>query len=227
MRHLPLLATTLALSGCFGLQENVSTDTGLLMDSDGWADQAGTPTDVALTGKLYVIAPDDLTLVDPPGLNELFHSALSQNVLVYIADESESSLTLELSLAGSDGKQNPCEVVRTLPEAEWQNPAFSAGPGEMDVSFGGQPAKLRHLTVAGTFDEYAFNWRDGTLVAQLDARELTSALAGADACDLVANVGGACEACDDGEVQCITLRFEDVVAAQSNASYDDSPTCPD
>ncbi len=217
----------LSLSGCFGLQNNVTSETGVFGDSGmsaALADSA-TPTTVALSGKLYVIAPADLNLVDPAGLNDLFHAALKDNVLVYVAQESQTSLTLDLSLAGSDGKQNPCEKVRTLPTAQWENPTFVAGPGEMDVSFAGTPATLRHLTVSGTFDQYAFNWRDGSLTAQLDGRELSSALGGADACTLVANAGGSCEACDDGVVACVTLTFAGVVASQSNDSYDTSPTC--
>ena len=85
---------------------------------------------------------------------------------------------------------------------------------------------MRHLTVTGTFDEYAFNWRDGTLSAQLDARELSAALGATDACELVANVGGSCEACDDGAVECITLQFADVMAAQSNEGFNPNPSCP-
>lgn len=222
-RSLLLLVTLGSISGCFGLQNNVSADTAFGDTSSGQF--ASTPTEVDLAGKLYVIAPSDLHLVEPAGLDTLFHEALKQNVLVYVADESSDTLGLQIVLASSDGTQDPCQDVRSLPDATWQNPTFDAGPGEVAVSFGGEPASLRHLRVTGTFDEYAFNWRDGTLSAQLDARELTAALGGADACELVENVGGACEACDDGAMQCITLRFEDVVAAQTNAAFDPTPTC--
>lgn len=228
MRSSFLLVTSLfGLGGCFGLQTNTSTETGLLDTGydEAAEGQDAPPTDVELAGKLYVVAPSDLTLVEPPGLDALFHEALNQNVFVYVADESASSLTLQLALAASDGSQNPCETVRTLPDAAWQNPEFSVGSGELEVSFAGHPATLRHIAISGTFDEYAFNWRDGTMSAQLDARELTDALGGEDACELVANVGGACEACEDGAIQCVTLRFEDVMGAQSNVDFDPTPTC--
>ena len=93
---LPLVASALALSGCLGLQDNISTDTGLLVDSgaagEQAADEGGTPTEVDLAGKLYVIAPADLVLVEPAGLNDLLHTALTQNVLMYVADESWADL---------------------------------------------------------------------------------------------------------------------------------------
>ena len=170
-------------------------------------------------------AAEELHLTQPAGLDTLFHDALKQNVLFYVGDESDETLGLQITLAAADGSQDPCQTVRTLPDADWNNPTFSAGPGELAVSFGGQAASLRHLTVTGTFDEFASTWRDGTLSTQVDARELAAALGGVDACELVANVGGACEACDDGAMQCITLEFSDVSAAQTNANFTPTPTC--
>ena len=49
-----------------------------------------------------------------------------------------------------------------------------AGPGELVTSFGGHDATFRDLEIAGVFDEYGFAWTDGTLVAQLDTRELAA-----------------------------------------------------
>lgn len=215
-------------AGCFGLQSNVvALDSGSLDTGGGTApeEESAPAMEEDLTGALYVIAPDDLTVTEPAGVDALLHDSLTQNVLMYVADASESELVLDLSLAGADGRQDPCERVRELPVAAWRNPVFAAGPGEMDVSFGGQPAVLRHLTLSGTFDEDASGWHSGTMTTQLDSRELSAALGGADACELLAAMGTDCSACDDGTDACFTLVFDDVQAARSSSSYDPTPTC--
>lgn len=215
-------------AGCFGLQDNMpeldsAADTGGGGTSP--EEESSPAVEADLTGALYVIAPDDLTVTEPAGVDALLHESLNQNVLMYVADASSSSLSLDLSLAGADGRQDPCERVRELPVAEWDNPVFYAGPGEMDVSFGGQPAVLRHLTLSGTFDADAQAWHSGTMTTQLDSRELSAALGGADACELLAAMGTECGPCDDGTDACFTLVFDDVQAARSSSSYDTTPTC--
>lgn len=216
--------------GCaVGLQANFATDTGGLDDTGRPAraesGSEATPTEADLTGRMYVIRPADLTLVEPPGLDALLHEALVQDVFVYVGDEATSTLRLQVALAATDGQQDPCQDVRTLPEAHWQNPIFDAGPGELEVSFAGNAAWLRYLTVTGTFDQDGRAWNEGTLSAQLDARELAAALAGEDACEMIANLGGECGLCDDGAKQCVTLEFEDVRAEQSSVAFDPTPSC--
>lgn len=223
-----LLAATLStLGGCsYGLTmaPGGAFDTGGLAGDvpDDGVSTEDARTAVSVEGKLYAISPDDLTVVEPAGLDPIFEQVLTRDVLVYVEDETTDTLVLDVALAGSDGRQDPCEAVRQFPPAAWHtNPSFEAGPGELTTSFGGQPASLRHLGFAGTFDEYAFQWRDGTLDAQLDTRELQAAIPEErDLCGLVEDLGGECSACDDGEIACFDLRIEDIVAEMVDGSFD-------
>lgn len=211
--------------GLSGVQDDGSGATDGTADdgtgNDGTSDEDAR-TQVSVEGKLYAISPDDLTVVEPAGLDPLFGQILTRDVLVYVEDETADTLTLDVALAGTDGGQDPCEAVRQFPPAAWHtNPSFEAGPGELTTSFGGQPATLRHLEFAGTFDAYAFQWREGTLDAQLDTRELRAALPEeADLCGLVEDLGGACTACDDGEEACFALRIQDIVAEMVDGTFD-------
>lgn len=234
MRLLLAAALTLPLSACSygltGATDEAPFDTGGLAADPGTpddeaaatGDEEAAPTAVEVEGKLYAISPDDLTVMEPAGLDAVFDEVLTRDVLVYVEDETSETLMLDVALAGADGRQDPCEAVRQFPAADWsRNPVFEAGPGELATSFGGQPATFRHLQLGGTFDEYAFAWREGTLSAQLDTRELQAALPREDdLCGLVEDLGGACEPCDDGEEACFALRLEDIVAELVDGSFE-------
>ena len=238
MRSFPLVSSLLlALTGCnFGLTmetglggvdaplDGGDTDAGSGPDAQSEAD-ALPETAVELTGKLYGIPPASMNVTEPPGLNGIFDQVLDRPVLVYIEDETSSTLQLDVALAGTDGRQDPCEAVRRFPEGDWsENPVFDVGPGELTTSFGGHPATFRHLELSGVFDEYAFAWRDGTLDAQLDTRELAPALPGVDdLCGMVEALGGTCTACDDGEELCFELRIEGIIADMVDDDFEVEP----
>jgi hypothetical protein len=225
---LRVLAALALLPGCsFGL--TAVSDVDVVDVSDGGADgpavsddDGPAPTAVDLDGRLYAIAPDDLTVVEPAGLDGMFDQVLDRDVLVYVEEESADSIVLDVTLAGPDGLQDPCESVRRFPEGDWrENPVFDVGPGELTTSFGGHAASFRRLRMSGVFDEYAFSWTDGTLAAELDTRELAPALPSVDdLCGLVEELQGACEPCDDGVEACFALRIEGIVAQQLDADFD-------
>lgn len=243
MRALPLVLALAVLPACsFGLTvgpDGVETPDADTPEGNG----PGTPDDeeaevdtlpstaVDLDGKLYAIAPADMHVTEPPGLDALFGEVLTRDVLVYVESESDTSLELAVALAGTAGGQDPCEAVRHFPAGDWtENPVFEVGPGELSTRFGGHPATFRDLELSGVFDEYAFAWRDGTLSAQLDTRELAPALGDMDdLCGLVSELGGECVPCDDGEDACFALRIEDIVAELVEESFDATPDasrCP-
>ena len=192
-------------------------------DGAGDADaDAGLPaTTVALEGQVYRIDPDRMTIVSPPGLDALKESVLERDILAYIDLESNRALGFSVALANTDGEQDDCEVVRAFPNADWTlNPVFEAGPGTIETSFGGQAAQLRNVRFGGVFDEYGFGWTDGTLSAELDGRELGASLGDVDVCELVDALGGACEACGDGERLCFTVEIEDITAVKAEITFD-------
>jgi hypothetical protein len=231
------MACLMAASGCgFGL------DTGLVtpISPPSFADPPGEPqaaddglppTSVALEGRLYTLTAADMRVVQPPGLDGLWERVLTKPLLIYVRGESASALRLEAALGTEAGEQDPCEAVRRFPEADWtENPVFDAGPGTLDTSFGGSAASLRDVRLSGVVDEYGFGWRNGTLDARVDTRELRAALPTFDdLCALVDTLGGDCIACDDGEPLCFELAITEVTAAFSEASFDSTPDtsgCP-
>ncbi len=237
MRALPLVVvTTLVLQGCgFGLTlepEGAVVEDGTEAPdpgddpSGGDAEGLALPaTAVELDGKLYAISPDAMRVTQPPGLDGIFDQVLDRDVLVYVESESSTTLELAVALAGPNGRQDPCEAVRAFPAGDWtENPVFDVGPGSLTTQFGGHPATFRDLALSGVFDEYAFSWREGTLSALLDTRELEPALGDVgDACGLVEDLGGSCVACDDGEPACFELRIEEIVAELVDAPFEVAP----
>ncbi len=193
--------------------------------ADPGTDEAGArPTTVSMESRLYRMEAGDMVVTEPPGLDGLWDQVLSTPLLVYVDRESADSLELVAALAGADGLQNPCEKVRRFPAADWShNPAFAAGPGELDTSFAGHAASFRELQLSGVVDEYAFGWRDGTLDAELDTRELQPALGMNDVCAFVEDLGGSCHSCADGEAACFHVRIEEVQAEYVEADFDVTP----
>lgn len=243
MRVLPLVLGLMPLVGCggFGLSggvEDGALDAGEGLWDDGADDGDGfeapdddgrgevlSETTVALEGRVYAITPAGFRVTEPPGLDALFGEVLDRDVLVFVADETDAALTLNVSLAASDGRQDPCEAVRAFPAGDWtSNPAFEVGPGRLDTSFGGNAASFRDLSLSGIFDADGGAWRYGMLSAMLDTRELAPALGGIDdVCGLVEDLGGACTACSDGEEACFSLVLEDIVADEVPVAYDATP----
>ena len=213
------------LTGCsFGLTPEIDTtlfSTGSgEHDLDGEAESLDS-TDVSLAGRVFRIEPDTMTITEPPGLDALKSKAFERDILVYVESESASKLGLSVALADDAGEQDPCETVRAFPNADWsENPVFEAGPGEIDASFGGQPATLRHVSFSGVFDADGSRWRDGTLVAQLDGRELDGALGDIDVCELVDAMGGACTSCDDGKKLCFAVAINNITATEADIDFD-------
>lgn len=233
------LTLVLSLSGCaFGLETGLSATpipahAGGGVGHDGGAagdapEEDGLPlTSVDLTGRLYSMSAEDMTVTEPPGLAGLWDKVLTTPLLVYVEKETEDELRLDTALANADGSQNLCEKVRQFPDANWrENPVFAAGPGAFDTSFAGSAATVRDVELSGVIDEYGFGWRDGTLDATLDTRELQPALGGiSDVCALVSDLGGDCFACTDGEIACFTLSIEHVTARYVDAEFDVTPEC--
>lgn len=236
MRIRSELAFVLALSvtsGCaFGLDSAIDStlsasggsisDGGSSESGDYDAEDALPETEVGLEGAVYRIVPAEMTITQPPGLDALKERMLERDILVFVSSESSSALGLSVALAAADGGQDVCETVRDFPKADWsQNPVFEAGPGEIEASFGGQPATLREVRFGGVFDEDGSRWREGTMVAQLDGRELLGALGDVDVCSLVDAMGGECEPCSDGKHYCFAVEIENITAKETNIDFNE------
>lgn len=212
----------LAACGAIGLQGAEADAWSALDTGPAWDWEVS----VALTGRTFSIAPENLPLVEPEGLAPLLEGALATRVLVHVDEETADTLALAVTFAAADGYQDPCQPIVRLPDARWTDPAFAAGPTEMTTSFGGHPATLRDVGFTGVFDKWGVGWTEGTLDATLDAREVDPALPeGLTTCALLDDLGGACAACEDGEPACVTLRFEGVVADLVDVAWERDPVC--
>jgi hypothetical protein len=180
--------------------------------SDSEALRSGTPIDADLVGKLYVIAPDEFLIIEPSGLEALKSEVFATDILIYISDVSSARLQLVMAFAGEDGRQSRCEPVRTIPTADWENPYFHAGPGDVDVNFSGTPARFYDMELSGTFKDNGARWERGEMSMVLDGRELSGSLGGDDACALAERMGGSCIACRDEEERCIPVAIDSIEA---------------
>ena len=235
MRRAPLVHLCLAaafvapLGGCaeFGLWrkshevEAVADTAGDTGPPSGYTDPP--PTDAPVAGRVYSIDPRGLDVVRPAGMEELLRDALDRNLLVYVASESESTLGLAFTLAAAGGGQNECEAVRELPGGRWNNPQFVAGPGDVEVSFQGARVMLHEVEVTGLFTQSGASWT-GSVHALLDVRDIAFALpTDEDACDVVAEMGGDCDLCDDGTQACVRLDFVNVYATEADIPFNPAP----
>lgn len=210
----------IALPGCIGLTSNKGVDsTTTAIGTD-----APPPTEVTLSGLVFGIGPGDFDVTEPAGAGDLVDQLFTYDVLVYVEEQLADSLHLDLSLAGADGFQNPCEPVVELPKAEFDNPTFQSGPADFTARLGGEPVTFHDFLLTGTFDPYAFGWGDGSLSAQFDAAEVDPALPeGLSACELLAGLGSPCVACADGGDRCFSLQLENITATLVSWPFDPTP----
>ena len=215
-----LVCVVLLLPGCIGLTQTKGFDTG----AAALAADTLPPAEVTLEGLVFGIGVGDFDVAEPAGADALVDQLFTYDVLIYVEEELSDSLHLDLSLAGSDGYQNPCEPVVALPKAEFDNPSFQSGPADLPATLGGEPVTLYDFTLTGAFDAYAFGWHAGTLAADFDAREVDPALPeGLLACDLLAGLGSPCRACTDGDVRCFSLELVNIEAALVSWPFDPTP----
>lgn len=209
-------------AGCIGLLEVKAYDTGgTTVGVDG---SGAPPTEVTVQGLLFGVGAGDFDVAEPAGADALVDELFTYDVLIYVEEELSDSLHLDLSLAGADGYQNPCEPVVALPKAEWDNPDFAAGPADFSATLGGEPVTLYDFSLHGQFDTYAFGWHEGGLSANFDAREVNPALPeGLFACELLAGLGSPCVACPDGDPSCFSLELVHIEAELVSWPFDPTP----
>ena len=220
------------LLGChMGLVAVSPVTEGKSGDSWGESGSVGTnnsapPVEVDLTRRLYSIASDDIAIVEPSQMGAVKDQLFTSNLLIYGSDISGDRMQMVMALAGADGQQSRCEPVRSMPTADWsENPYFVVGPGRVETSFGGTPAAFYDFTLSGVFARDGSAWTDGALSMTLDGRELAASLGTNDICPLVESLGGACEACADGNVSCVNLRMTVTRAVEMrDATFDPRET---
>jgi len=211
-----LLAALLLLSACgLGLEP---MDTGALS-----AAQGGDPVSVDLAGRTYAVPLSQVTVLEPAGLQAVLPQVATSDLLFHVSDEATDTLDLVMSMAAADGAQDPCQPVYSLPAAAWRNPELDIQDGTTRIDIAGQPLTLSRLNMQATVSTDGGRWDTAELAAFIDTRDLLggSLPEGTDICGIVENMGGTCEACDDGVEACSWLRME-LQATETDISYDPS-----
>lgn len=209
-------------------------DIGLVASPDDHVVSAGAPGDSAeeveeaaprvqagLAGRTYRVDLTSVQAVQPSGLSALMATSGSDFLLFHVLDESADELSMVVTLAASDGRQNPCEPVQSLPTADWSgNPRFSIERGSVGMRIGGEDVTLYETRLAATVAEDATLFSDGDLEATIDTRELGDALGETDVCELVEAMDGSCTACDDGAVRCVEVILAEIIGVEVNFGFD-------
>lgn len=179
----------------------------------------------SVAGKTYAVNISSGTFVKPAGVGDLLGSALNNNILIGVVDDSNGQLQVEgaISLEGSL-EQDLCSETLVFPEAA----DFSAAPyfeipeGDLTLSIAGITATIYDLNVSGMFAADGSYFGGGELRGNLDARDLVDVIADLvevesadDICGLVAGFGVACEPCSDGEQYCLSVEVVDLVADET------------
>lgn len=193
---------------------DADTDTDTDADADTAAAQHG------LVGRTYVVDLSSANIVSPPRVGALLAAYLTQPILLGV----ESSTETELEMIGALGiedvsppEQDFCLATIDFPTADFTgNPDFAIGPTDISLAVAGSSIDVAGLEVSGTFAADGTYFDDGVVAGSVDTRPLDSLVGGSEGaiCSLVATFGASCEPCSDGEEFCLSLRAEDVYAAE-------------
>lgn len=216
-----------ALVGCGGVglvstkTDGETVEAGADTSSGTSAGDDAPPVEVALLTHTWSVDLGSVSWVAPPGITSLVALSDSTRLLFNVKAESSDSLSFAVSLAAADGGQNPCERVVDLPAARWDNPRWTIDEPSLPLTMGGSPVDVKDAWFSAVVTPDAEEWTDGVLEGTLDARELAPGLgADIDVCQLIADMGGGCVPCDDGDVSCFEVRVEDLWATTLHSSFD-------
>lgn len=179
------------------------------------------PIEEDLTGNVYIVQPDDFRISDPPDLIDYQNLLFNRPMLFYVNDQAQDRLQLSMALAATDGSQDRCQPVRTLPTSDFsENPTFSLGPEELRSSLGDHGLSLYKFTMKATFTDEGSGIRLGTVTAVVRAEDLAPVIPEAD-CSFIEDLGGECHGCPGGTEGCFDLELSALRGRwQSQASFD-------
>lgn len=179
------------------------------------------PIEEDLTGNVYIVQPDDFRISDPPDLIDYQNLLFNRPMLFYVNDQAKNRLQLSMTMAATDGSQDRCQPVRTLPTSDFsENPTFSLGPEELKSSLGDHALSLYKFTMEATFAEEGDSIRMGTIRALVQVDDLVPVIAEAN-CRFIKDVGGECGECPGDAEDCFDLELTALRGRwQAQASFD-------
>lgn len=174
------------------------------------------------------ITSEDIRITEPPGVGGLLGSLIQSQggdieILVGVSayDAEAQELAILGALGTGSGAQDMCTESLNFPvPADFSDGAYMSVSGDLvPITVAGITVNLRDLEIGGTFAPDGSYIQGVSLAGQLDARDLADVAAelGGSLCEVVSGfTSGAvsCEACTDGEVQCLSLRIENIPAEE-------------
>jgi hypothetical protein len=183
------------------------------------------PIEDDLTGYVYLVQQDGFRISEPPDLIDYQNQIFDRPLLFYVNDQADDRLQLSMTRAATDGSQDHCEVVRSLPTGDFStNPTFTLGPDVVKTKFAGTLAPLYRFEMEATVTEEGTSLRLGTITAVSPVEALLSAIPEAD-CSFIEDLGGSCTTCPGGSGDCFDLTLSALRAAwQPELAFDSRET---
>ena len=196
-------------------------------------DLGGTLADgpESLIGKTYAVALGEARFVKPEGVGSLLGGLLTQDILIGITDANATEISMmgALSLEGST-EQDTCEPSIEFPvAADFSGaPFFAIEADELALTVSDFTVGIKDFTLSGDFASDGSYIGGAVLAGLLDARDLVDALVGggileegstaSSVCDLIGAFNVACEPCSDGEVSCLSIHVDQIMADETGTS---------
>ena len=176
---------------------------------------------VALAGRTWRIDLRAAPWADPVGIGEVL--ALNSAPLLLSVTGTQGAVTARIGEDLPDlSHQDWCRPTRAVEAAVADLPHLTvlADPWALTVS--DLTLRLRDARLRTTFaPDGADLWADFS--GTLDTRDVDITDALGDLCDLLESFGGRCDACADGEIACITVRFGPVKGEEISGSVEEVP----
>ncbi|RME25866.1 MAG: hypothetical protein D6798_07965 [Deltaproteobacteria bacterium] len=200
------IAPLFLLAACgLGLEPLTPDELDAGPDSD-----LGDPVTVSLTGRTYAADIAGITVLEPEGLGPLMQETVKGTLLFHVTADRGDQVDLVLTLGDDQGRQDPCTKVYALPSADWTgNPALAIEDGTTRIDIAERPVDLSSLSMVALVRDDGQEWTNTHIRTLVDTRDLQggSLPEGTDVCGLVAELGGECMVCDDGEPVCAVLEL--------------------
>jgi hypothetical protein len=189
----------------------------------------GVTDEAGLVGNTYDIDLAGATFVEPPGVGSILASQIGDIRVLFTMTAASDFAGGTVDIVGAVGEEaggnitvDPCTETLKLTEtqpATWDSAtgALAIGPADLSLSIQGITADIQQLLITGTVKPDGINMAGGVFAGTIDTRPLDGLLddSGEEGaiCDLVEEtVGIPCDDCGGGEMFCLSLRAEDIIA---------------
>mgnify|MGYP007063707210 CR=1 FL=1 len=180
------------------------------------------PYGVAIKGTSYEMVLNEVLVMYPPALQQLFFRADASHLLMGVPEQGVSTFRTFAAASDNQGGQDFCATTTELALARWNGPGeFVIEGGRFFIPIGGVDVRFDSTNMDSIITEDG-DWDPLTIGARVDTRDLTGVLSkGEDPCGVTE---GACVSCDDGFKLCMEVDME-AAGFISDTYFDPRPDC--